>query len=154
MLYNAFFTSWPCLFTTSFEQDTSVDNSYRYPALYLAGKHHTYFNARIFWRWILLALWHGLVSFYVPTFGFSGPSLEERTLGHWGISTIAFSVVVHTVTAKLFVESEYWHWISALSAGLSLLLYHLVLVGGSTIALADVFQPEAAGVTGFLYGSF
>ena len=37
LLYNAFFTSWPCLFTICFEQDVNPENSFKHPVLYNAG---------------------------------------------------------------------------------------------------------------------
>ena len=146
MLYNAFFTSWPCLFAACFEQDVSSKKSLLHPTLYLAGKVHAHFNGQVFWRWIALALWHGLIAFFVPVLGLAGPAEPAGPLGHWVVSTLAFSVIVHTVTAKLFVESEYWHFVSAAAAALSLALYHVVLLVGSTPSLAEIFQPEAAGV--------
>jgi hypothetical protein len=31
MLYNAFWTSWPCMFTYIFEQDINAEDSVKYP---------------------------------------------------------------------------------------------------------------------------
>ena len=60
MLYNSFFTSFPCLFTFSVEQDANIENSYYYPVLYKGGQKEVYFNMKVFWRWILFSIWHGL----------------------------------------------------------------------------------------------
>ena len=151
MLYNAFFTSWPCLFTTCFEQDTTLENSYRYPVLYDAGRRQVYFNAHVFWRWIVLGLWQGLAAFFIPMLGLRGASVGEKPLEHWAMSTVSFTVIVHVVTFKLFVESQFWHWISFGSAVASLVLYHLVIIVGSSNQFATVFQPEAASVVQFIY---
>ena len=72
-------------------------------------------------------------------FGFKGVSVSEKPLEHWVVSTICFSVIVHVVTIKLFIESVFWHWISVGSAFASVLLYHLVIMAGSTTTFADVF---------------
>jgi magnesium-transporting ATPase (P-type) len=37
MLYNAFWTSWPCMFTYALEQDLNAENSLKYPVVYGAG---------------------------------------------------------------------------------------------------------------------
>jgi phospholipid-transporting ATPase len=60
MLYNSFFTSFPCLFTFSLEQDANIENSYYFPMLYKGGQKEVYFNMKVFWRWILFSIWHGL----------------------------------------------------------------------------------------------
>lgn len=68
MLYNAFWTSWACLFAFSFEQDADDKNSIEHPILYTIGQKGKYFNFTIFWKWIMLALFHGIVAFFLPTF--------------------------------------------------------------------------------------
>jgi len=50
MLYNAVFTSWPCLFAFLFEQDCNDQYTYKYPKLYKAGQQGRYFTFGIFWR--------------------------------------------------------------------------------------------------------
>ena len=66
MLYNAVFTSWHCLFAMLLEKDCNEHYSFKYPEIYQAGQLGKYFNYGIFWKWIILALWHGLVCFYIP----------------------------------------------------------------------------------------
>lgn len=68
MLYNSVWTSWPCLFNYAFDQDCNIEFSYRYPKLYTAGQKNYYFNMRGFWVWIIYALFHGTVCFWLPVF--------------------------------------------------------------------------------------
>ena len=65
-LYNAFFTSWACLFAYLLETDVNDHYSYRYPIVYKAGQLGRFFNLRVFWKWIVLAVWHGVVCFFGP----------------------------------------------------------------------------------------
>lgn len=68
MLYNALWTSWPCMFTYALEKDVSKDISLKFPKLYKAGQLGYFFNLRIFWKWLAFAAWHGNVCFWVPVF--------------------------------------------------------------------------------------
>ena len=64
-LYNAFFTSWLCLFAMMFERDADDKLSMRSPILYQAGQKKIYFNFAIFWKWIALSILHGGATFYI-----------------------------------------------------------------------------------------
>jgi phospholipid-translocating ATPase len=67
-LYNAFFTSWLCLFALMFERDANDVVSLKHPTLYHAGQKKVYFNFRIFWKWMILSIFHGGASYYVSIF--------------------------------------------------------------------------------------
>ena len=66
MLYNALYTSWNCLFTLILEKDVNDNYSFKYPEIYKGGQLCKQFNYKVFWKWILFAVWHGAVSFYLP----------------------------------------------------------------------------------------
>jgi phospholipid-transporting ATPase len=66
MLYNAVFTSWHCLFALLLEKDINDHYSFRFPQIYQAGQQRKYFNYGIFWKWIILAAWHGAACFFTP----------------------------------------------------------------------------------------
>lgn len=110
MLYNSFWTSWPCMLAYLLEQDVSGERSLRYPALYAAGQRGLYFNVRVFWVWVLLAIWHGTVCYWFPVFACFLPISDDGTVKHlWWTSTISFSLVIHIVTIKLFLENMHWN---------------------------------------------
>lgn len=67
-LYNAFFTSWLCLFALMFERDVDEARSARHPILYQAGQQKLYFNFKVFWKWIGLSIIHGAGCFYFSGF--------------------------------------------------------------------------------------
>lgn len=66
MLYNSFWTSWPCMFTFVFEQDLNAEKSLKHPMAYKMGQESSYFTYKIFWSWIAASIFHGLVCFWVP----------------------------------------------------------------------------------------
>ena len=147
MLYNAVFTSWPCIFTFVFERDVGFDYSMSVPSLYQAGHKKYYFNYGEFWKWILLALFHGCVAYFIPMYGMVGPNDSSgRTYEHWVVSTVSFSIILHVVTYKLFVDTYFWSRINILMASLSIFIYYIVVILGSVPFLANMIQAEASGV--------
>lgn len=45
-------------------QDVNDQYIYKYPVLYSAGQKRAYFNLKVFWRWIIFAAVHGLVTYF------------------------------------------------------------------------------------------
>jgi magnesium-transporting ATPase (P-type) len=37
---------------------------YKYPQVYAAGQNGAYFSFKVFWKWIVLSMWHGAVCFF------------------------------------------------------------------------------------------
>ena len=133
MLYNSVWTSYACLFSFALEQDASKENSYLYPVLYKAGQKNVYFNLRVFWKWIIFSMWHGFCSFYAPIYLGSGiKDYTGLTQSHWLNSTISFTIIIHFVTMKLFIESIFWNWMSIVIAFFSISCFDICLVIGAT----------------------
>ena len=113
MLYNSFWTSWPCMIAYLLEQDVDAYRSLKYPNLYKAGQKGMYFNVKRFWVWAILGIWHGSVCFWGPILVFSTASSSDGIVHHqWWVSTVSFSLVIHTVTIKLYLENMHWNLFS------------------------------------------
>jgi len=110
LCYNAFWTSWPCIFNYSIEKDVDEKIALKNPKLYNAGQKRFYFNLQKFWTWISFAFAHGFLLFFSISFGFANPiSANGRYYDHWLISTLTFASVISTVTLKIFVDAMYWN---------------------------------------------
>lgn len=154
MLYNAVFTSWPCIATYVFERDCNHHYSLTVPKLYEAGQKKVYFNYTEFWKWIALALFHGAVAYFIPLYGLSGPAdATGTTMEHWTISTVCFSIILHVVTYKLFIDTYFWIKMNIVLTVASIGIYYLVVVIGSVPFIANMVQPEASGVFFVLAGN-
>ena len=68
LLFNAFWTSWPCMMNFALDQDANSTSSLAYPKLYTAGPAGKYFSFKTFWIWVLSSFWHGLVCFWFVVF--------------------------------------------------------------------------------------
>jgi len=67
------------------------------------------------------------------------------TQNHWFISGVAFSLIMHIIVGKLFIETVYWNWLAGLTNLLCLLFYYFCVVMGNTSTIAEIFQPEING---------
>ena len=78
---------------------------------------------------------------------------DGQTYEHWFSSTLSFTMIVHIVTIKLFIESIFWNWLSLLMAVISLIIYYLILIIGSSTIFSYNFQKEATGLLAIEFGS-
>ena len=113
LLYNSFWTSWPCLIAYALEQDVDKNKSLEFPELYKIGQKGGYFTLAKFWKWICFAIWHGTICFWIVLSSSSTAIDSSGEMKHlWWVSTISFSCVINIVTLKLFIENLYWTWLS------------------------------------------
>ena len=110
LCYNAFWTSWPCIFNYSIEKDVDEKTALKNPKLYNAGQKGYFFNLKNFWLWISFAFVHGCSLFFCISYGLANPiSSSGRYFDHWLISVLTFSSVISVVTIKIFVDAMYWN---------------------------------------------
>jgi magnesium-transporting ATPase (P-type) len=64
--YNTFWSSWPMIINFTLDRDVERDISIKYPILYKAGHANKYMNSKIFFGWILYAIFQGAVIFWIP----------------------------------------------------------------------------------------
>lgn len=144
MLYNAAWTSWPCMIAYLFEKDLTAEESLRNPQAYKAGQERAYFTFARFWVFVLLGIWHGAVCYWVPVLAFDGPlDTQAKDTGLWWISTLSFTLAIHIITLKLYLESIHWTKLSIGVGVLSVLVYYLSVLVLCTEFMSSVFQPEA-----------
>ena len=110
LLFNAFFTSWPCMFSYVIERDVDADLSMKNPILYRAGQIKFYFNLIRFWTWIGFAIIQATLIYFGVIYGSQHYISNDGFVNdHWFKSTIAFSVIIHVIVYKIFLELGYWN---------------------------------------------
>ena len=148
-MYNAFFTSWPCLFTFMFEREHPINIARKFPGLYKLGQTNTYFNLKVFWSYVLYAILHSVFCFFIPFLTLSSIGIineEGVTYNLWYISTISFSILINVVTFKLLIISEFWNIINIIGTLGSLVFYYVCLFILSNNYFSLNFQPELIGI--------
>ena len=154
-MYNAIFTSWCSIFVFSFEKDVELNLVKKFPVLYEAGQRNYFFNLKIFWRYIFYAILHCILCFYVTQSIFLDiADTNGITFTHWQKSTVNFSLIIHIVSYKLLIISEYWNILNLMVSVFSLLLYYSIVFALSSDFFAFKLQNELAGVMLGLFKSF
>ena len=154
-MYNAIFTSWCSIFVFSFEKDVELNLVKKFPVLYEAGQRNYFFNLRIFWKYIFYAILHCILCFYVTQSIFLDISdTNGIAFTHWQKSTVNFSLIIHIVSYKLLIISEYWNALNLFVSVFSLLLYYGIVFALSSDFFAFKLQNELAGVMIGLFKSF
>ena len=154
-MYNAIFTSWCCIFVFSFEKDVELILVKKFPVLYEAGQRNYFFNLKTFWKYIFYAILHCALCFLITQFLFLDVAdTNGTTYNHWQKSTINFSLIIHIVSYKLLIISDYWNLLNLLISLFSLLLYYIIVFALSSDFFAFRLQNELAGVMLGLFKSF
>lgn len=61
-----------------------------------------------------------------------------RTEEHWFMSTASFTVIVHVIIYKLFLETVFWNAVSIATCGLCFILYYTIILIGNSNGLASL----------------
>ena len=150
-LFNAVFTSWPCIFVFAYEKELSVKICKKFPVLYRAGPKNYHFNLKTFWIYIMYGLIHSILCFIIPSYSLRNIiNSKGDTMNSWKISTVSFSMVIHVVSIKLLLISNFWNWFSIIFTILSIIIYYIIIVILCTFSIGSFLQPESIGAISFI----
>ena len=154
-MYNAIFTSWCSIFVFSFEKDVELNLVKKFPVLYEAGQRNYFFNLKVFWKYIFYAILHCILCFYITQSIFLDIADSDGIkFTHWQKSTVNFSLIIHIVSYKLLIISDYWNLLNLFVSVFSLLFYYIIVFALSSDFFAFKLQNELAGVMVGLFKSF
>ena len=154
-MFNAVFTSWPCLFVFAFEKEHNILTCKKFPVLYRAGPKNILFNLKVFWIYVSYGIIHSILCFVIPAYSLKGIVNENgNTFNNWRIATVSFSLVIHVVSMKLLIISEFWNIFSLAFTIISVIFYYTVLVVLCIPKMGKIFQPEIIGVFKEIFGSY
>ena len=142
MMFNAVWTSWPCMLTFILEQDLNKEDSFKYPIAYQAGPRRQHFSYKIFWSWILFAIWHGMVAIFVPFAAISkAVDTDGKDTGLWWLSTLSFTLIIHIISFKMLLMSRFWNIVSLIGVIGGLGFYYFTVIVLNMAPIASVLQP-------------
>ena len=154
-LFNAIFTSWPCIFVFAYEKELSVKICKKFPVLYRAGPKNYHFNLKTFWTYIMYGLVHSILCFTIPAYGLKNIiNNKGDTMNNWKISTVSFSMVIHVVSIKLLLISNFWNWLSIIFTFFSIILYYIIIICLCTYSIGSILQPESIGALSVIIKNF
>jgi hypothetical protein len=154
-MFNAVFTSWPCLFVFAFEKEHDILTCKKFPVLYRAGPKNILFNLKVFWIYVSYGIIHSILCFVIPAYSLKGIVNENgNTFNNWRIATVSFSLVIHVVSIKLLIISEFWNIFSLGFTIISVIFYYIVLVVLCIPKMGNIFQPEIIGIFKEIFGNY
>lgn len=127
MLYNALWTSWPCVFTFIFDRDVDREMNLSNPIFFEAGHKRKYFNFTVFWVYVSKAVFHGCLCYFLPMMGFGVVDSTGLSMDSWWHSSLSFTLIIHVVTYKLFVDTRQWNLLTFVTSVISIIFYYLTL---------------------------
>lgn len=149
-LYNLLLSSLPPVVLGIFDQELSAEYALSFPEIYAKGQRNTAYNFRVFFSWLLSAVWQSAITFFVVFWGFGdSPTSNGQILGMWAFGTTVFSVVIINVHAILLVYQSSWNKLTASLYLVSLLSWLLIgpLFSWKPIALDSRLSPPLYAVT-------
>jgi magnesium-transporting ATPase (P-type) len=100
----------------------------------------------VFWVYVSKALFHGLLCYYLPMFAFGVADPSGMKLDSWWHSSLSFTLLLHVVTFKLFVDVRQWNLLSVLTSLSSLVFYYVTVIIINSPAISEGVQPQIMGV--------
>ncbi|XP_063230598.1 probable phospholipid-transporting ATPase IA isoform X2 [Bacillus rossius redtenbacheri] len=154
-LYNVLFTAAPPLAMGLFEKVCSADTMLRYPALYKPSQNARLFNVKVFWVWIVNALVHSVVLFWLPLLALQEDVVwsSGREGGYLLLGNIVYTYVVVTVCLKAGLVTNVWTWLTHLAIWGSIVMWLLFLVAYSNFWPAVPVGAVMVGMDRMMYTS-
>ncbi|CAO3618575.1 unnamed protein product [Cunninghamella echinulata] len=108
--FNVFFTILPPLAIGIFDQFTSARLLAKYPQMYMLGQSNEFFNQKRFWGWILNAVYHSAVLFFLGMAAFRNDEVFASGWagGQWWVGTTIFSSTLATILYKAALITDVW----------------------------------------------
>jgi magnesium-transporting ATPase (P-type) len=113
--YNLIFSALPIQVLAVLDQDVPARIAEKFPELYLQGQRNTFFNTKIFVGWILNAIYHSAISFYIPYYCLiNAKYYDGQDVSMYGIGITIYTSVLFIITVKVCLETSSWTWVHAL----------------------------------------
>ena len=103
----------------------------------------------------MYGLVHSILCFTIPAYGLKNIiNNKGDTMNNWKISTVSFSMVIHVVSIKLLLISNFWNWLSIIFTFFSIILYYIIIICLCTYSIGSILQPESIGALSVIIKNF
>ena len=142
VLYNTIYTSVPVMIYAVLEQNIPEETLMSDPRIYRKNRGNALMSKPHLVKWILLGLWHSLVSFFMWIFLYERIPTPNRDF--LSLQTVVAQTVVFIVNFKVLLDSKHWNAILVLSVILSSLSYCLFTFAFHFFFPKDNFLVDSA----------
>ncbi|KAI9251699.1 hypothetical protein EDC94DRAFT_621844 [Helicostylum pulchrum] len=128
--FNVFFTFLPPMAIGLFDQFASARLLDKYPQMYVLGQKNEFFNQKRFWGWIINAVYHSALLYFIGMAAFVDDSVFENGLsgGQWWVGTTIFSATLATILWKAALITDTWTKYSWICIPGSMVIWFIFLV--------------------------
>ena len=149
-MYNLLFTGAPPIVIGLFDRSCNAKTRMDNPSLYLSSQKSEQFNNKIFWRWILLAVFHSAILYFLPMgmFGQGTVWPNGKDGDYLVCGNIVYSCVILTVCTKALMILEAWNVGTMLGIIGSIVIWFFFLVVYSYFWVIGL--PLAANMAGMI----
>ncbi|KAI8331922.1 hypothetical protein BC941DRAFT_359902 [Chlamydoabsidia padenii] len=155
--FNVFFTILPPLAIGIFDQFTSARLLAKYPQMYMLGQSNEFFNQKRFWGWILNAVYHSALLFFLGMAAFVDDSVfvQGWAGGQWWVGSAIFSSTLATILWKAALISDIWtkYTYIAIPGSMMIWFIYLPLVSYVGPMLPFGIFAEYSGIVPALWGN-
>uniref|UniRef100_A0A1A9V9K6 Phospholipid-transporting ATPase n=1 Tax=Glossina austeni TaxID=7395 RepID=A0A1A9V9K6_GLOAU len=129
-LYNVMFTAFPPMAIGIFEKVCSAETMLKYPLLYKPSQNAKLFNVKVFWVWIMNALLHSIILFWMPLLACQKETLwiNGKTADYLLLGNHVYTYVIVTVCLKAGLSTNSWTWLTHASIWGSIALWFLYII--------------------------
>ncbi|KAL0135268.1 hypothetical protein V8B55DRAFT_1555346 [Mucor lusitanicus] len=108
--FNVFFTFLPPMAIGIFDQFASARLLDKYPQMYILGQKNEFFNQKRFWGWIVNAVYHSALLYFLGMAAFVDDSVFTTGFsgGQWWVGTTIFSATLATILWKAALITDIW----------------------------------------------
>eukprot|EP01135_Chromosphaera_perkinsii_P001852 Nk52_evm1s212 gene=Nk52_evmTU1s212 len=152
-VFNVFFTSLPVMAMAIFEQVVPDNILLLYPQLYSLNRGGHTFNSKIFWGWLLDAVYESIILFFIPYAAYEdtlSQLSEGRQEGLWSLGTVMYTCVLITVNARIALITKHWTIFNTITVVGSVAFWFIFAVAYHS--MLDFF-PNVYGVIFELFAS-
>ncbi|KAI8983931.1 hypothetical protein BDF20DRAFT_815946 [Mycotypha africana] len=127
--FNVFFTFLPPMAVGIFDQFTSARLLDKYPQMYMLGQSNEFFNQKRFWGWIINAVYHSAMLYFIGMAAFIDDSVFQNGYsgGQWWVGTTIFTATLATIVWKAALISDIWTKYTFLAIPGSMVIWFIFL---------------------------
>ncbi|KAK4518553.1 uncharacterized protein ATC70_008772 [Mucor velutinosus] len=109
--FNVFFTILPPMAIGIYDQFASARLLDKYPQIYILGQKNEFFNQKRFWGWIMNAVYHSALLFFLGMAAFRRDEVFGGlgwSGGQWWVGTTIFTATLATILWKAALITDIW----------------------------------------------
>ncbi|CAG9332358.1 unnamed protein product [Blepharisma stoltei] len=125
-MYNKVFTSLPICLYAVFDREMDYEVLQSSPSYYRPGLNNELFNMKLFWLWMLEAIYQSVIILIISLYSLCAVSGQQDTGlmdNMWVASTLVYGLIVIVVNIKICMLSYQQFWFSWVAVTISIASY-------------------------------